>query len=109
MDKIGVRELQKTPGLYIDRVRYGGARFIITQHGADAAGLVPMDDMRYLEGSGYMTVTIDANKLIADLREKHGGDLDAVARELIALSQSATTALGLVEQERQRRMTGDHK
>ena len=109
MDKIGVRELQKTPGLYIDRVRYGGARFVVTQHGTDAAALVPMDDLRYLEGSGYMTVTVDANRLIAELREKHDGDLDAVALELIQLSQAATAALSAVEQERQRRMAGDHK
>ena len=109
MDKIGVRELQKTPGLYIDRVRHGGARFVVTQHGTDAAALVPMDDLRYLEGSGYMTVTVDANNLIAELREKHDGDLDAVMRELIALSQAASTATALVEQERRRRLEGDHK
>lgn len=109
MNKIGVRDLQKTPGAYIDRVRMGGERFVVTQHGTDAAGLVPMDNVHYLEGSGYMTVTVDANRLVAELREKHGGDLDAVMRELIALSQAASTATALVEQERQKRMQGDHK
>jgi prevent-host-death family protein len=95
--------------LVIDRVRVGGERLVITRHGTDVAGLVPMADVQYLEGSGYMTVTVDANKLVAELREKHDGDLDAVMRELTQLLQAASTATALVEQERQRRMTGDHK
>jgi hypothetical protein len=51
----------------------------------------------------------NAERLKDELMNKHSGDLDAVMRELTQLLQAASTATALVEQERQKRMQGDHK
>lgn len=111
---VDATEFNKQASSLLRRTRQG-ERVGVTHQGVLAAVLLPASD--WTQKEHQMTVTVDANRLIAELREKHAGDLDAVMRELIALSQAASTATALVEQERQRRMTphdscgvtGDHK
>lgn len=106
MREANIEELKNGYAELVERAHDGERVLIVKGRSRKPwAVLGPVED----KGVSVTQMISDAEKLRDELMRKHDGDLDAVMRDLIALSQAASTATALVEQERRRRGEPDHK
>jgi antitoxin (DNA-binding transcriptional repressor) of toxin-antitoxin stability system len=106
VEQVRIEELKNGYAQLTERAHYGERILIVKGlQRRPWAILGPVES----KGVSMADMIDNAERLKDELMNKHSGDLDAVMRELTQLLQAASTATALVEQERQKRMQGDHK
>lgn len=84
--EISARDLRDQQADVLNRIAFGGAHFIVTRHGKEAAVLISVDEFRLLqetmEALEDAADVADARKALKEVKRKGGKSLKNLANEL---------------------------
>ncbi|GAB5411665.1 MAG: hypothetical protein ChlgKO_07790 [Chlamydiales bacterium] len=84
--EISARDLRDQQADVLNRIAFGGANFIVTRHGKEAAVLISVDEFRFLqetmEALEDAADVADARKALKEVKRKGGKSLKNLASEL---------------------------